>query len=83
MDGGLAASISTPSQRASRREQAVLLSEALDKLPRDYREVIILRHLEQCSFAEVANRMGRSEDSVQKLWVRALANLRKSLGGLS
>ena len=83
IDGGLAASTSTPSQRASRREQAVLLAEALDKLPKDYREVIILRHLEQRSFAEVASRMGRSEDSVQKLWVRALASLRKSLGGLS
>jgi RNA polymerase sigma-70 factor (ECF subfamily) len=79
MDCGLAASISTPSQRASRREQAVLLSEALARLPEDYREVIILRHLESLSFAIVAERMGRSEDSVQKLWVRALANLRGAM----
>jgi RNA polymerase sigma-70 factor (ECF subfamily) len=80
LDGGLVASYSTPSQHASRREQSVLLADALDRLPVDYREVIILRHLEALSFAEVAQRMNRSEDSVQKLWVRALANLRRTLG---
>jgi len=81
LDGGLVASHSTPSQHVSRREQAVILADALGQLPEDYREVIILRHLEALPFAEVAARMGRSEDSVQKLWVRALANLRRSLGG--
>lgn len=82
LDGGLLASYSTPSQHAARREQAVLLAEALAKLPEDYREVIILRHLEGLAFAEVAQRMERSEDSVQKLWVRALGSLRRSLGGM-
>jgi RNA polymerase sigma-70 factor, ECF subfamily len=77
----LAASGSTPSQAASRREQAVLLAEALSQLSDDYRETIILRHLEHLSFKEVAARMGRSEDSVQKLWVRALGSLRQILGG--
>lgn len=81
LDRGLVAPHSTPSQQVSRREQAVLLAGALDKLPADYREVIILRHLENLPFAEVAQRMARSEDSVQKLWVRALANLRRSLEG--
>ena len=80
MDGGFLATHSTPSQQASRREKAVLLAEALGKLPEDYREVIVLRHLESLSFPEVSQRMGRSEDSVQKLWVRALANLKRSLG---
>ena len=83
MDGGFVAPTSTPSQHVSRREQAVLLADALDKLPGDYREVIILRHLEALPFAEVASRMARSEDSVQKLWVRALASLRRSMDGAS
>jgi RNA polymerase sigma-70 factor (ECF subfamily) len=81
MDAGFVATHSTPSQHASRREQAVLLAESLEKLPADYREVIVLRHIEALSFPEVAARMGRSEDSVQKLWVRSLASLKKSLGG--
>lgn len=80
LDGSLAAPHSTPSQRAIRREQAVLLADALERLPPDYREVIILRHLEGLSFAETSVQMGRSVDSVKKLWARALAQLRRSLG---
>jgi RNA polymerase sigma-70 factor (ECF subfamily) len=44
LDIGLPSPHSTPSQRAARREQAVLLADALGQLPEDYREVIILRH---------------------------------------
>jgi len=79
---GLAAPHSTPSQRAQRREQAVLLADALERLPDDYREVIILHHLEGLTFAEIADRMERSVDSVKHLWARALAQLRRSLGAL-
>ena len=81
IDRGLAAPQSSPSQHAARREQAVLLANALDRLPEQYREVIILRHLEGLKFPEVARRMGRTEGSVQKLWARALTELRRSLGG--
>lgn len=81
LDRSLAAPHSTPSQRVMRREQAVLLANALERLSDDYREVIILRHLEGLSFAEVSQRMGRSVDSVKNLWARALAQLRRSLGG--
>src|SRR5262245_27066986 len=80
IDGGLIAEQSTPSQRATRREEAVLLADALDRLPPDYREVIILRHFEGLTFPEVAARLGRSLDSVEKLWVRALPRLRRALG---
>ena len=80
MDGGLIAPGSSPSRQVSRREQAVLLADVLKQLPADYREVLILRHLEGLTFAQVAQRLGRTEDSVQKLWVRALARLRRSLG---
>jgi RNA polymerase sigma-70 factor (ECF subfamily) len=79
----LAAPQTSPSQNAARREQAVLLAEALSRLPADYREVIVLHHLEGLTFAETAQRMGRSVGSIEKLWVRALAALRRSLGGES
>jgi len=75
----LVASQSTPSQQAVRRENAVLLAQALERLPKDYREVLILRHLEECAFAEVARRMGRTLESVKKLWARALPRLREEL----
>jgi RNA polymerase sigma-70 factor (ECF subfamily) len=83
LDRGLAAAQSTPSQQAARREQAVLLADALGRLPQDYREVIILRHLEGLTFAEVARRLDRTVDSVEKLWARGLARLRRSLGDAS
>src|SRR5438132_7238177 len=83
LDQRLMAPGSSPSQRASRREQAVVLAEMLGRLPEDYREVVILRHLEGLTFPEVAQRMGRTVDSVKKLWARGLAQLRDSLEGSS
>lgn len=77
---GLADQRSSPSQQAARREQAVLLADALARLPEDYREVLVQRHLEGLSFPEISRRMGRSLDSVQKLWVRGLARLRRAMG---
>jgi RNA polymerase sigma-70 factor (ECF subfamily) len=83
LDRVLVARQSSPSQRAVRREQGVLLANALEQLPDDYRQVLILRHLEELSFPEVARRMQRSLDSVKNLWARALAQLRRSLGDSS
>ncbi len=79
LDGALADSISTPSAQAAKRERGVALADALARLPTDYREAVVLRNLEGLSFPDAAQRMGRSVDSVQKLWVRALARLRDEL----
>ena len=81
LDRGLVAEQSSPSQQAAGREQAVMLAEALAQLPEDYRDVLVLRHLEGLTFPEVARRMERSLDSVEKLWMRALARLRQTVGG--
>ena len=81
LDRALMSPQSSPSQQAERREQGVLLADALDQLPEDYREVLVLRHLEGLAFPEVARRMGRSLDSVEKLWMRGLARLRRIMGG--
>ena len=80
LDRGLMAMGPSPSQLASHREQAVLLADALSELPDDYREALVLRHLEGLTFPEVAQRMGRSLDSVEKLWMRGLARLRQVMG---
>lgn len=76
-----AAPNTSPSEAASRREQAVLFADALGRLPDDYREVIVLRHLEGLTFPLVAERMGRSVTAVEKLWVRAVMRLRQTVGG--
>ena len=74
---------SSPSQQAVRGEQTRLVAEALSRLPDDYQAVIVLRHMEGLPFAEVAERMGKSVDSVEKLWLRGITQLRRSMGGAS
>jgi RNA polymerase sigma-70 factor (ECF subfamily) len=72
--------VSTPSAQAARREQAVLLADALARLPDDYARVIVLRNLERLPFEEVAARMGRSAGAARMLWARALERLGRELG---
>ena len=79
VSSGLPAKQDSPSNHASQREEGVLLAYALALLPPDYREVLILRHLEDLTFPEIGERMERSLDSVKKLWTRALERLRYSL----
>lgn len=76
LDRGLFQKEESPSQQVAHREQGVLLANALSRLPEDYREVLILRHLEELSFPEIAQRMERTLDSVKKLWLRGLDRLR-------
>jgi RNA polymerase sigma-70 factor (ECF subfamily) len=75
----LAAPVSSPSSIASRREQAVLLADALEKLPSDYREVFIARNLEHIPFDQIAARMGRTSGAVRKLWTRTMLSLKRML----
>ena len=71
----LAAPSDSPSAHAVRREQAVLLADALEKLPAHYREVFILRNLEHIPFDQVAARMGRSPGATRVLWKRTMDRL--------
>ena len=75
----LATPLSSPSVHTSRREQAVLLADAIEKLPADYREVFLLRNLEHIPFEQIASRMGRSSGAVRMLWTRAVAKLSQLL----
>jgi RNA polymerase sigma-70 factor, ECF subfamily len=75
----LPASQTSPSDQVARREEAVLLADAVHTLPDHYREVVILRSLQGLPFAEVARRVGRSVDAVEKLWARALVRLRQAM----
>jgi len=65
------------------RQAATRFFVILDKLGGSTRAAFVLRHLEGLSFPEVAKRMGRTLSSVDKLWVRALARLRRVLGVVS
>jgi RNA polymerase sigma-70 factor (ECF subfamily) len=65
----------SPSDGAADREMGVLLADALDELPPDAREVVVLRSLQELEWDEIARRMERNPDTVRKLWVRTLKRL--------
>ena len=69
----------TPSEIAVRREEQLTLARALETLPPDYREVLVLRHLDDLSHETIAERLGRTPGAVRMLWVRALAALRTAV----
>ena len=70
----------SPSSLARKREQSVLLADALARLGPDDREVITQRNLLELEWEEVAQRMGRSADAVRMLWTRAVRRLGEQLG---
>jgi RNA polymerase sigma-70 factor (ECF subfamily) len=82
LEPALVAPHTSPTQQAARHERDSRLADAIRTLPMRYREVIVLRHIEGLSFPEVARRLGRTEDSVKNMWVRALNRLRALVGDL-
>lgn len=70
----------SPSQCVLRMERELAVAAAVEQLPEDYREVILLRNLQKLSFNDVADRMGRSRPAAQMLWLRALRQLEGVLG---
>jgi RNA polymerase sigma-70 factor (ECF subfamily) len=69
----------SPSGLLEAHEQSLHLARVLDELPAHYREVLVLRHFEDLSHEEVAQRMSRSVGAVRMLWFRALADLRERI----
>jgi RNA polymerase sigma-70 factor (ECF subfamily) len=75
----LVADQSSPSQRAERNEQLLQLAEALATLPEAQREVLLLRHCQGLSLAEISEQLGRTRASVASLLRRGLEQLREHL----
>jgi RNA polymerase sigma-70 factor, ECF subfamily len=59
-----------------RKLNSVMLQSALDELPNDQRDVIVMRFVTGMSITEVAHTLHKSEDAVKGLQRRALASLR-------
>jgi RNA polymerase sigma-70 factor, ECF subfamily len=68
---------SSPSQQVEGAEQSRLVAEAVSRLPEDYRQTIVLRHIDGLTFPQIAETMNRSLDSVEKLWLRGMTQLKK------
>jgi RNA polymerase sigma-70 factor (ECF subfamily) len=79
LEAWLATDQSSPSQKAERNEQLLQLADALDQLPADQREAVVLRHLQGQSLEELARRLGRSKAAVAGLLHRGFKRLRELL----
>jgi RNA polymerase sigma-70 factor (ECF subfamily) len=75
----LAGDAASPSVQAMAHEQADAVQRALSLLPEDYRQIIIWRHHDHCSFEEIAGRLGRSVGAARKLWFRAIERLQQEV----
>jgi RNA polymerase sigma-70 factor (ECF subfamily) len=60
-------------------ERALCLREALERLPADQREVLVLRHVAGLSPGEIADRLGKTEASIHGLHHRGRGALRAAL----
>ncbi len=76
LEGILAAPDSSPSQRAVRGEDLIRLADALTQIPTAQRDAIVLHHLQDCTLAETARRLGRTDAAVAGLLHRGLKKLR-------
>ncbi len=67
----------SPSQKFRQQERVLVLVKSLAELPEDQRTAVELRHLDECSVAEIAEHMNRTEASVAGLLRRGFKFLRE------
>lgn len=74
-----AKSTAGPRTKLAREERRRLIREIIDSLPDDYRSVLILKHFEGLSRAEMASTLGISEIAVKGRLARASEKLQEEL----
>ena len=67
----------TPSVNLQKQEAMTELADQLTQLPAAYRDVLIMRNLQELPFEQIANKMGRSTGATRMLWLRALDKLKQ------
>lgn len=72
---------SISSRNLSEQEQVKRLSQALQTLRAEYRQIILWRNREQLTWQTIGDRVGRTPDAVRMLWRRAIAQLKRELKG--
>jgi RNA polymerase sigma-70 factor (ECF subfamily) len=79
LGGRLVASGTTPSRNVLRKELRQRVRDALAQLPEHYREVLVMRHLEQLSIKEIAAIAGVTEGTVKSRLFRGMDQLHRLL----
>ena len=57
------------------------LERAIEQLPAEHREIVLLRHYEELGFKEIGARMGKSADACRMLLARAMTALTLKMRG--
>jgi RNA polymerase sigma-70 factor (ECF subfamily) len=79
LEAWLVADQEAPDAIAQRNEQLLNLARAMSDLPEAMREVLLLKHCQGWSVAEIGDHLGRSRASVASLLRRGLKHLRDHL----
>src|SRR6185295_15279548 len=82
LEAWLTATAPSPSAQLARTEQLLQIFDALATLPEAQRDVILMKHCQDMSLAEIGVQMGRSIASVASLLRRGLHDLRQKLTGI-
>ena len=61
-------------------EDCIALQRALNYLPSQYREVILLRFAEDMQFKDIAEQLGQNLEASKSLFRRAMSTLRERMG---
>jgi RNA polymerase sigma factor (sigma-70 family) len=72
-----------PEELVLQKDGGAVLRKALEKLPRNFREVLILRELEGMSYKEIADVTGMPAGTVMSSLSRARGRLRQALTGVN
>jgi RNA polymerase sigma-70 factor (ECF subfamily) len=71
-----------PEEFALQNDSGILVRKALEKLPTNFREVLVLRELEGMSYKEIADITGMAAGTVMSSLSRARDRFRKALNDL-
>jgi RNA polymerase sigma-70 factor (ECF subfamily) len=77
VEQAIAGSNVSPSEQAIQNEQALAVRRAVERLPEQYRRVVVLRLEDGLSFEELGRVTERSADAARKIWSRAVQRLRQ------
>jgi RNA polymerase sigma-70 factor (ECF subfamily) len=70
----------SPEKIIEHNEDAALIKEAMDELPAEFREILVLRHLEGLSYKEIADIAQLAPGTVMSRLARARGKLKATLG---
>lgn len=83
LEAFLAAEQSSPSEQAQRKETALQLADALEQLPPNARDALVLQYWHGWTLAQIAERLNRTPGAVAGLIHRGMQQLKKTLARLN